>query len=82
MKMYEVLEVLLHVFLTSTLYVDELSASQPGRFAPKTSTQHPLDRLLDSPQSRYGRFIPSRNRTQNSSAVQSVFRLCTDCVWC
>jgi hypothetical protein len=41
--------------LTSALDEGEWSASRPGRFTPRESTWHPLDRRLGGPQSRSGR---------------------------
>jgi hypothetical protein len=49
-KAYGVLDVEIHIFLTSALVGDEWLASRPGRFTP----QHPLDRRLGQPKSQSG----------------------------
>jgi hypothetical protein len=52
MKAYGGTDLQIHIFLTSALDGDELSASRPGRFTPPRgkSRRYPLDRRLDGPQ--------------------------------
>jgi hypothetical protein len=55
MKANGVVDVEIHIFLTSALAGGEWSASRPGRFTPGKEPRYSLDRRLDGPQSRYGR---------------------------
>jgi hypothetical protein len=55
MKAYAGVNVQIHIFLTSPLDSDELSASLSGRFTPEEETRYPLYRRLGGTQSRSGR---------------------------
>jgi hypothetical protein len=57
MKVYWVVEVQLHAFLTSAVGGEEWSASLPGHFTPRERAPgpwYPLDKRLGEPHSRYG----------------------------
>ena len=54
-RVYVVVEVQLHSFLTLTLNSAECSTSRPAHFT-ETYSWYPLNRRLGGPHSRYGRF--------------------------
>jgi hypothetical protein len=82
MKAYEVVDVQIHIFLTSALAWGEWSASRPGRFTPRgNSPRYPLDRRLGGTQSRSGRREenwPHRDSNSDPSVVQPVASCYTD----
>jgi hypothetical protein len=56
MKVYEGMDVYIHIFLTLALVGGEWSSSHPGSFATgERSSRYPLDKRLGGPQSRSGR---------------------------
>jgi hypothetical protein len=57
MKKYGGVNVYIHVFLASALVGGGSSASRPGPFTPR----YPLDRGLDGPQGRSGRYVNNAN---------------------
>ena len=50
-----------HSFLTSTLDAGEWSASRFGSFIAGKEPQYPLNKRLDRPRTRYGRFGKEKN---------------------
>jgi hypothetical protein len=85
MKTYEVMDVYIHIFITSPPVEGEWLASRTGRFTPGKEPRYPLDRKLGGSQSRHGRYgevkilNPTGTRTPNPLVVQPIASRNTDC---
>jgi hypothetical protein len=84
MKTYWLIDVEIHVFLTSPLAEDECSALRNGLLYPLgKSPMYPLDRRLGGFQSRSGRqgevniLDPSGTRTRTPRSSRSQFAMLT-----
>jgi hypothetical protein len=62
MKMYEGVDVQIHIFLTLILVGGEWLVSRPGQFTPgKKSPRYPLDRRLGGSLNEYGQLGEEKN---------------------